>query len=95
MDNTTLKIHYEKRKNSELFKSLQKEDLTSLSELQNYIPIYKRFFLLNETNYNSLNLNNSWFLTTVKNGVADNKNLYNCSIQNLETNKTKKICNCY
>jgi hypothetical protein len=90
MDNTTLKIHYEKRKNSDLFKSLQKEDLTSLSELQNYIPIYKRFFLLNETNYNSLNLNNSWFLTTVKNGVADNKNLYNCSIQNLETNKTKK-----
>jgi hypothetical protein len=90
MDNTTLKIHYEKRKNSELFKSLQKEDLTSLSELQNYIPIYKRFFLLNETNYNSLNLNNSWFLTTVKNGVADNKNLYNCSIQNLQTNKTKK-----
>ena len=91
MDNTTLKIHYEKRKNSELFKSLQKEDLTSLSELQNYIPIYKRFFLLNETNYNSLNLNNSWFLTTVKNGVADNKNLYNCSIQNLETSKTKKM----
>ena len=90
MDNTTLKIHYEKRKNSDLFKSLQKEDLTSLSELQNYIPIYKRFFLLNETNYNSLNLNNSWFLTTVKNGVADNKNLYNCSIQNLETSKTKK-----
>jgi hypothetical protein len=90
MDNTTLKIHYEKRKNSELFKSLQKEDLTFLSDLQNYIPIYKRFFLLNETNYNSLNLNNSWFLATVKNRVADNKNLYNCTIQNNETSKTQK-----
>jgi len=90
MDNTTLKIHYEKRKNSELFKSLQKEDLTFLSELQNYIPIYKRFFLLNETNYNSVNLNNAWFLTTVKSGVADNKNLYNCAIQEIESGKTKK-----
>jgi hypothetical protein len=90
MDHTTLKIHYEKRKNSELFKSLQKEDLTSLSELQNYIPIYKRFFLLNETNYNSMNLNNDWFLTGVKSGVSDNKNLYNCTIQNIETSKTNK-----
>lgn len=90
MDNTTLKIHYEKRKNSELFKSLQKEDLTFLSNLQNYIPIYKKFFLLNESNYNSLNLNHSWFLTNVKNNTNDNKNLYNCTIQNLETSKTKK-----
>ena len=90
MDNTTLKIHYEKRKNSELFKSLQKEELTFLSELQNYIPIYKRFFLLNDTNYNALNLNHSWFLSTVKSGVTDNQNLYNCAIQELESGKTKK-----
>jgi hypothetical protein len=90
MENNVLKINYEKRKNSDLFKSFQKEDHTFLSEVQNYIPIYKRFFLLNETNYNSVNLNHSWHLTNIKTVREDNKNLYNCSIQNIETNKTKK-----
>lgn len=90
MDNNTLKINYEKRKNSELFKSFQNEELTFLSQVQNYIPIYKRFFLLNETNYNSLNLNHPWFLTTIKNNVDDSKNLYSCSIQHSESRKIKK-----
>jgi len=90
MDNDTLKINYEKRKNSELFKLFKKENLTFLSEVQNYAPIYNRFFLLNETNFNSVNLNNEWFLTDIKNSVSDNKNLYNCAIQNLQTSKTKK-----
>jgi len=90
MDNDTLKINYEKRKNSELFKLFKKDNLTFLSEIQNYAPIYNRFFLLNETNFNSVNLNHEWFLTDIKNSVSDNKNLYNCSIQNLQTSKTKK-----
>jgi hypothetical protein len=90
MDNDTLKINYEKRKNSELFKLFKKDNLTFLSEIQNYVPIYNRFFLLNETNFNSVNLNHEWFLTDIKNSVSDNKNLYNCSIQNLQTSKTKK-----
>jgi len=91
-DNTSFKLNYEKRKNSELFKDFQREDLTFLSEIQNYIPIYKKFFLLNDTNYNSLNLNNTWFLTNIKNRQceSDNKCLYNCSIQNVDTGKTKK-----
>jgi hypothetical protein len=90
MDNDTLKINYVKRKNTELFKLFRKENLTFLSEVQNYAPIYNRFFLLNETNFNSVNLNHEWFLTDIKNTVSDNKNLYNCAIQNLQTNKTKK-----
>lgn len=90
MDNNTLKINYEKRKNSELFKLFRKENLTYLSEVQNYAPIYNRFFLLNETNFNSVNLNHEWFLTDIKASVSDNKNLYNCTVQNLQTSKTKK-----
>ena len=90
MDNDTLKINYEKRKNGDLFKLLQKENLTFLSDIQNYAPIYNRFFLLNDTNYNAVNLNHSWFLTDIKNCATDNKNLYNCVIQNLHTSKTKK-----
>ena len=90
MDNDTLKINYEKRKNVDLFKLFQKEHLTFLSDVQNYAPIYNRFFILNETNYNSVNLNHRWFLTDIKNRAPDNKNLYNCVIQNLHTSKTKK-----
>ena len=92
MENSVFKINYEKRKNSELFKSLQKEEFSFLSDLQNYIPIYKRFFLLNETNYNSLNLNNQWFLSNIKSVVSDDvgNKLYNCSIQNKDTDKSKK-----
>jgi hypothetical protein len=90
MDNVTLKINYEKRKNGELFKLFKKENLSFLSEVQNYAPIYNRFFLLNETNFNSVNLNHEWFLTDIKNSLSDNKNLYNCTVQHLQTSKTKK-----
>ena len=86
----TLKVNYEKRKNTELFKAFQSEKGTFLSNPQNFIPIYNRFFMLNETNFNSVNLNHKWFLTNVKNSVSENKNLFHCSIQNKDTNKIKK-----
>jgi len=59
-------LNYQKRKNVELFQTLEREDLTFLSQVQNYIPIYKRFFSLNDTNYNHINLNHKWFLSNVR-----------------------------
>lgn len=56
-------INYQKRKNVELFQSLEK--IANVSKLQNYIPIYSRFFSLNLQNYNSINLNNKWFISNV------------------------------
>ena len=56
-------INYQKRKNMELFQSLEK--IANVSKLQNYIPIYSRFFSLNLQNYNSVNLNNKWFISNV------------------------------
>ena len=53
---TTMTINYEKRKNTELFTAFASKELTNLSNMQNYIPIYQRFFSLNETNYNSINM---------------------------------------
>jgi len=90
MNNQTPTIDYEKRKNTDLFKLFQKDTLTFFSEIQNYIPIYNRFFMLNETNYNSVNLNHTWFLNTIKSQVTDNKSLYTCTVQHVETAKTKK-----
>ena len=58
-----LVVKYQKRKNVELFKGL--EDSLLLSKTQNYIPIYNRFFSLNDTNYNSINLNHKWHISNI------------------------------
>ena len=90
MDTDTLKINYEKRKNTTLFSQFQSEEMLNFSEIQNYIPIYNRFFSLTETNYNSINLNHSLYLKEIKNSVPDNKNLYNCNIYDIKTSTTSK-----
>jgi hypothetical protein len=84
-----LSINYQKRKNTELFKSLENSDLHFISNLQNYIPIYKKFFSLNESNYNSINLNHKWFIYSLNKKNDDNYNLYNCKIKNINNNKIK------
>lgn len=85
--NKSLKIHYEKRKNGELFKSFQNETLTNLSEVQNYVPIYNKFFDLNETNYNAINLNHEWYISKVE--KQTDYNLYKCEIKHSQKDKTK------
>ena len=85
--NKSLKIHYEKRKNGELFKSFRNEQLTNLSEVQNYVPIYNKFFDLNETNYNSINLNHEWYISKVE--KQTDYNLYKCEIKHSQKDKTK------
>jgi hypothetical protein len=81
-----ISVDYQKRKNLELFKTLE---CYGFVNIQNYIPIYNRFLSLNETNFSNINLNHEWYLTGIKDNVADNKNLYTCSIKNLTTNKVK------
>jgi hypothetical protein len=85
-------IHYEKRKNNELFKTMQRKNGLNLSNVQNYIPIYKKFFLLNETNYNSVNFNNKLYIQNILCKYEDKKNIYMCDIQNVNdtTKKTSK-----
>ena len=67
------KIYYVKNKNNEL-------TLENITKLQNYIPIYKQFFSLNETNYNSINLNHKYHLNKILEKKNDNS--YLCQIQN-------------
>jgi len=85
-----IKIDYQKRKNQDLFKSLEKPDSLFLSKPQNYIPIYKRFFELNESNYNNINLNNKWYISSINESNEYNKNIYNCRIKNINNNKVKE-----
>ena len=69
-------IYYEKRKNSDLFKSFEEEHLTYLSNSQNYIPIYSTFFQLNETNYNSINLNHSYYISKILENPESNNHIF-------------------
>ena len=75
-------LYYRKNKNEELFQALENSHL-GLDNLQNYVPLYEKFFSLNSTNFNSINLNQKYYLhtleeetgkNTLKAGVADNSN---------------------
>jgi len=74
-----ININYQKRKNQKLFKSLENKDYFFLSKTQNYIPIYNRFFNLNEKNYNHINLNHPWYLSDLKRKKEEN--IYECFLE--------------
>ena len=81
---TMFSVNYQKRKNINLFSKFQTNKKTSLSNVQNYIPIYDRFFSLNNTNYNSINLNHLWSLSDIKEKDGDkSENIFNCKLKNI------------
>ena len=84
-------INYQKRKNTELFKCLEKSNTFHLSKTQNYIPIYNRFFKLNETNYNSINLNHAWHISDININASSTSstNFFECTVVNSHTKETK------
>uniref|UniRef100_A0A6C0JHE0 Protein kinase domain-containing protein n=1 Tax=viral metagenome TaxID=1070528 RepID=A0A6C0JHE0_9ZZZZ len=91
-NNNINNINYQKRKNSELFKTLEKPEILFLSKTQNYVPIYNRFFSLNDSNYNNINLNHKWWLYNIKNSVdsnSDTKKIFQCRIKNIENDEIK------
>jgi len=87
-----IQLNYQKRKNSELFTNLEKPECLFLSQTQNYIPIYSNFFSLNETNYNSINLNHKYYVSNVVERLDDNENIYAIKVKNSlnNNNKTKE-----
>ena len=75
-------IHYQKRKNTELFKQFEAPTSLFLSTPQNYIPIYTRFFTLNQTNFNNINLNHLWHISnTTPDRIDDTSNLFMCALK--------------
>lgn len=86
-----INVNYQKRKNIELFKGLENPSSLFLSKTQNYIPIYKRFLGLNETNYNNVNLNHKWYISSLndEDNNEDSK-LYNCRVKNINNEKKTK-----
>jgi hypothetical protein len=62
---------YCKHKHPLLFASLERAN-TGLNRLQNYIPLYSRFFSLSESNHNSIGLNHRRHITAVTTGPNKN-----------------------
>jgi hypothetical protein len=85
-----IEVNYHKRKNQELFKSLEEKNSLCISKTQNFIPIYQRFFNLNETNYNAINLNHNHYITEVNDRIEENLNIFNCKVKNLDNPKKSK-----
>jgi hypothetical protein len=83
-------VNYQKRKNLELFKGLEDSKSLFLSNTQNYIPIYNKFFSLNDTNYNNVNLNHKWYLSNIGDSDEENSQLFKCKVKNISNNKTKE-----
>ena len=81
-------VNYQKRKNINLFNKFSSNSNISLSHVQNYIPIYDRFFSLNNTNFNSINLNHVWSISDIKDTNSKSQtfeqlHIYNCKIKNM------------
>jgi hypothetical protein len=89
---TLFQLHYRKHKYTP-----EKIDSALLYDIQNYIPIYRRFFDINETNYNNIQLNQHYYLQNIiehqsrimeteKRGEAEaNDEPRNSSLNHLET----------
>ena len=73
-------INYVKNKNAHILATLD-----DISKIQNYVPLYKEFFSLNATNFNSINLNHKWHITEFVQKNDENK--YICTIKNEEQKK--------
>ena len=91
----TISVNYQKRKNTNLFNKFQTNKIINLSNVQNYIPIYDRIFSLNNTNWNSINLNHQWAIFDIKEDsckLGQNKDefdehIFNCRLKHISDNE--------
>ena len=60
-----MEFSYVKKQNTALFETLEDPALLNVELAQNYVPLYTRFFSLNSTNYNHINLNNKLSLNKI------------------------------
>ena len=79
-------LYYKKNDNSLLFKDF---DSIGIQQIQNYVPIYKRFFSLKQSNYKNLNLNHKFHLIRIES--TEKKNIFDCIIGS-DNQTSKKSC---
>jgi hypothetical protein len=67
----SFELMYHKHKHPLLFESLENAN-AGVHNLQNYVPLYRRFFSLSETNHNHINLNHRYHVASVAAGANKN-----------------------
>jgi len=83
-------FNYKKLDNAKLFNQMSSKDFLNLEKIQNYIPLYTKFFSLNERNYDKISLNNINSLTEIIKMNDDNNCLaYVTNNINNKSNKKK------
>lgn len=80
-------FNYIKRKNEQLFSSFENKKFT---KVQNYIPTYNNFFVLNSTNYNAISIKQKWMLKQLI-SFDDTLKTYIGTVENIENGKTKDV----
>jgi hypothetical protein len=81
-------LYYKKNDNSTLFRQLEESGFT---KVQNYIPIYSKFFELNSNNYNSINLNNKYGIKKINETYDLNHYLIDVENENNESFQKKSF----
>ena len=80
-------IYYKKNNNSKLFSYFNDLSENKIKNMQNFVPIYSRFFSLNTNNYNAINLNHTHNIHSIKEIIDQNHySIYTFS----EKTKSKK-----
>ena len=83
-------LYYQKPRNENLLKNLE-ETRMGLSHCQNFIPLYSTFFSLNDTNYNSINLNQTYSVqSTVYSGSEEEQEQDDRHFKNIANASVKK-----
>jgi hypothetical protein len=77
-------IYYKKKDNAKLFSYLSEKTENKIKNIKNFIPIYSRFFSLNNQNYNMINLNHKYHIHNIK---SENENTYNVILHDQSKNK--------
>ncbi len=84
-------LYYRKPKNNELFNDLEESNL-GITNLQNYVPLYEKFFSLNPSNFNSINLNQKYYLNSVNRTLS--KNTLNVNVKDNSNNVIERDIFC-
>jgi hypothetical protein len=87
---SSFSLYYRKLNNSDLFASLEKSELEIINS-KNYIPIYETYFNLNETNYNSINLNHRFYVSGLS-GIVDKNNIQAAVVDTFKSTPESLTC---
>jgi hypothetical protein len=90
---TLCRVNYAKRRNIDLFAQLKEEGCMDMEYIQNYIPIYTRFFDMNPTNCECVGMHNPIYVSrVVEKETPVTYRVELCSTDGKKTQTTSVFC---